>query len=126
MLPSEAVVESHEKRMGSRWPRRCLERGSGGCELCSCRLPKRAAELLQGGAIPHGLAGFASDRPVNSSRGFTELLLESLLFLGALQSLSVSEFMQKTSAAGELSSTPLWTLPEVSPARRGGSDALIP
>lgn len=64
--------------------------------------------------------------PLTALRVLRELLLESLLFPGALQSLSVSEFMQKTSAAGELSSTPLWTLPEVSPPRRGGSDALIP
>lgn len=70
MLPSEAVMESHENRMRSRWPRWRLERGSGGCEFCSCHLPKRAVELLQGGAIPHGLAGFASDGPVNSSQGF--------------------------------------------------------
>lgn len=36
----------------------CLECGSGGCEFCSCHLPKRAVELLQGGAIVYGLANF--------------------------------------------------------------------
>ena len=125
MLYSEAVADNHERRMRSRWPRWCLEGGSGGCEFCSCHLPKRAVELLQGGAIPHGLAGFASDGPDNGSQGFKGAS-SGVSFLGALQRLSVSEFMQKTSASGRLNSTPLWTPPEVSPPCGGGSDALIP
>lgn len=52
------MVESHERRVGSRWPWLCLECGSGGREFCSCHLPKRAVELLQGGAISYGLANF--------------------------------------------------------------------
>lgn len=58
MLPSEAVMESHERRMGSRWPWLCLECGSGGYEFYSCHLPKRAVESLQGGTVPYGLANF--------------------------------------------------------------------
>lgn len=58
MLLPEAVMESHERRMGSRWPWLCPECGSGSCEFCSCHLPKRAVELLQRGAISYGLASF--------------------------------------------------------------------
>lgn len=64
--------------------------------------------------------------PLTALKVLRERPLESLFFLGVLQSLSVSEFMQKTSAAGKLNSTPLWTLPEVSSQCGGGSDALIP
>lgn len=72
-------MESHERRMGSRWPWLCLERGSGGCEFCSCHLPKRAVELLQGGAIPCGLANFTLMDPLTALKVLREISLVSLL-----------------------------------------------
>lgn len=46
------------RKVGSRWPWLGLACGGGGHELCPHRLPKRAAELLQGGATACGLADF--------------------------------------------------------------------
>lgn len=87
-LLSEAMMKSHKRRTGHRWPWLCLKRGSGGCEFCPCHLLKRAVELLK--ESPYPMAWPTSFRwTYRDSQGLRELSLESLFFPGALQSLSV-------------------------------------
>lgn len=45
--PPEAVMDSHDRQVGSRWPSLGPACGSGGCEFCPRHLPKRAVDLVQ-------------------------------------------------------------------------------
>lgn len=104
MLPPEAVMESHDRQVGSRRPWLGSAYGSGGCEFCPCHLSKRAVDLVQGDAISCGLADFILSELSWLSRPY-RASLEFRFCLGALQRLS--EFVRKSSAAGKLNSTPL-------------------